>query len=85
MKCYGEMLMDRSAAARIECCGSPAAGVEAHAEVCPLEDHDDCDAPTCSCGDATECQCPCDECQRSRAAALAYEARGDGPDAEDYE
>ena len=84
MRCSGEHTMDRAADLHAECCGSPRAGIEAHAEVCLLECHDDCDAPVCACDWSGDCECPCDECQSARAAALAYEALGDGrPDAED--
>lgn len=71
MKCSGEYYMDRAGDIPVECCGSPAAGIEAHAEACPLECHDDCDAPTCACDWSGDCECPCDECQSARAAALA--------------
>lgn len=84
-RCSGEHAMHHAGDVRVECCGSSAAGKKAHAEVCALSDHDDCDVHVCSCGDAAECPCPCDACQDAKAAALAYEAEGDGPEPEDYE
>lgn len=61
------------------CCDDRGRGLDIHAETCELEDHSDCEYPTCNVTD--DCPCPCDDCERARKARAEYdELAGQDPE-----